>query len=414
MARIRTIKPEFWTDEKILQISRDARLFFIALWNFADDNGVVEYKPLQLKALIFPLDQDIGPEEIKALVAELEKVGLVITYEVEGEPYLWIKNFTKHQKVDRPRKSSLPLPIKEYLEKKTSDDFNESQKTSDDFSELQETSDNFSRLQETSDDFNEHQKISDDFSRFQLKSSEISLGIGKGIGKEKEREKEGKEVKEEEGKKEEEKAQEKFRSANALRVLAANATSTTDEPQENSPPLKSKEAKQKNSQKSTNKENFPPPCPYQEIVKLYHSALPELPQCKVLNEARKSFIRARWREVLTNPELMAIMVPEHEELVMHSDRQKGLLWFERYFRYVAESDFLTGKVPPSNGRSKPFMADLEWLMRPQNFAKVLEGRYHTRDSPFSKLSSAGRKTAMAAMELIQELKMEEERNGMVH
>ena len=73
MARIRTIKPEFWTDKKIIRLSRDARLFFIGLWNFADDNGVLEADPLQLKAWIFPVDPDIGIEEIEKLINALNE-----------------------------------------------------------------------------------------------------------------------------------------------------------------------------------------------------------------------------------------------------------------------------------------------------------------------------------------------------
>jgi len=116
MARIRTIKPEFWTDKKIIRLSRDARLFFIGLWNFADDNGVLEADPLQLKAWIFPVDPDIGIEEIEKFLDELKKLELIQVYEVNGTSYIWIKNFNKHQKIDRPRKSNLPLPPEENKE----------------------------------------------------------------------------------------------------------------------------------------------------------------------------------------------------------------------------------------------------------------------------------------------------------
>ena len=45
MPRIRTIKPEFWTDEKVGECSIPARLLFIATWNIADDRGNLERKP---------------------------------------------------------------------------------------------------------------------------------------------------------------------------------------------------------------------------------------------------------------------------------------------------------------------------------------------------------------------------------
>ena len=106
MARIRTIKPEFWTDIKVVKLSIPARLFFIGLWNFADDNGVLIDNPEQLGLWVFPKD-DLN---FNALLNELEKGGLILRYEKDGERYILIKNFNKHQKIDKPRKSTLPLP----------------------------------------------------------------------------------------------------------------------------------------------------------------------------------------------------------------------------------------------------------------------------------------------------------------
>ncbi len=70
MARIRTIKPEFWTSEQIMECSPMARLLFIGLWNFCDDRGVhpVAYKTL--KAEVFPAD-DILASDVERLVTEL-------------------------------------------------------------------------------------------------------------------------------------------------------------------------------------------------------------------------------------------------------------------------------------------------------------------------------------------------------
>jgi len=106
MARIRTIKPEFWTDDDLVTISRDARLFFIGLWNFADDNGVLEYGKINLKIKIFPAD-DI---DVRQLVEELKKIDKIHVYSNNGKDYIYIKNLNKHQVIDRPRKSSLPMP----------------------------------------------------------------------------------------------------------------------------------------------------------------------------------------------------------------------------------------------------------------------------------------------------------------
>lgn len=105
MARIRTIKPEFWTDERVGECSVSARLLLVASLNFADDYGGLDRSAKQLKAQAFPYD-DIDCEP---LVAELLGVGLFIEYESAGRKYLHIKGFRKHQRVEKPAKPRIPL-----------------------------------------------------------------------------------------------------------------------------------------------------------------------------------------------------------------------------------------------------------------------------------------------------------------
>jgi hypothetical protein len=93
-------------------------------------------------------------------------------------------------------------------------------------------------------------------------------------------------------------------------------------------------------------------CPFAEIVALYHEKLPMCPGVEKLTDTRKGYIRQRWIDDL--PTLDA---------------------WRNYFTDVAASKFLTGKVPGKDGKP-PFVADLEWLTRPGNFAKVAEGKYH--------------------------------------
>jgi uncharacterized protein YdaU (DUF1376 family) len=104
-----------------------------------------------------------------------------------------------------------------------------------------------------------------------------------------------------------------------------------------------------------------PSCPVEQIVADYHATLPQLPRVLVRNDKRDGLIRARWREVFAAGKA--------------ADRGDGLALFHEYFAHVAQSRFLTGRAEARNG-SPPFVADLEWLMRPTNFAKVVEGRYH--------------------------------------
>ena len=104
MARIRTIKPEFWTDEKLTECSLNARLLFIGTWNFADDQGNLDRSPKQIKARVFPVDSiDCEP-----LLLELITQGLLIEYSVSGKKYLHVQGFTKHQVINRPSKPQCP------------------------------------------------------------------------------------------------------------------------------------------------------------------------------------------------------------------------------------------------------------------------------------------------------------------
>jgi len=106
MARIRTIKPEFWTSESVVECSCTARLLLIGMLNFADDYGNLVNSPKRLKMQIFPADIiDTTP-----LLDELIKHGLIIPYLVDGEKYLNIKGFRKHQVINKPSKSKIPLP----------------------------------------------------------------------------------------------------------------------------------------------------------------------------------------------------------------------------------------------------------------------------------------------------------------
>jgi len=106
MARIRTIKPDFWTDEKVTECSVRARLLFIGIWNFADDNGNLQRSAKKVKMQVFPADSiDCEP-----LIQELIEHGMLIEYSVNGEFFLHIKGFKKHQVINRPSKSNIPQP----------------------------------------------------------------------------------------------------------------------------------------------------------------------------------------------------------------------------------------------------------------------------------------------------------------
>jgi uncharacterized protein YdaU (DUF1376 family) len=95
------------------------------------------------------------------------------------------------------------------------------------------------------------------------------------------------------------------------------------------------------------------PVPYQKIVELYHTNLPMCPAVAKISNARKSHMRARWKDDADN-----------------------LKYWADYFEYVAKSKFLTGRASPTNGRTKPFVADIDFLINEANMIKISEGKYN--------------------------------------
>lgn len=107
MARIRTIKPEFWSDEKLTECSLSARLTFIGLWSFADDEGRMEFQPVRLRMQIYPCGS-VALTKLTEYFGELTERSLIRRYVVDGKEFLDIPGFAKHQRINRPTPSRLP------------------------------------------------------------------------------------------------------------------------------------------------------------------------------------------------------------------------------------------------------------------------------------------------------------------
>jgi hypothetical protein len=110
MARIRTIKPEFFSSGDIVRLGPWARLLYIALWMEADREGRMEWKPETFKSRYFP-DQKV---DIMAMCDALLDEKLVVLYRPEDELLAWIPKFLKHQIINnREAASRLPAPTPE-------------------------------------------------------------------------------------------------------------------------------------------------------------------------------------------------------------------------------------------------------------------------------------------------------------
>lgn len=110
MARIRTIKPEFWLNEELSLISESACLLAIGLMNYSDDEGFFNANPLLIKAAIFPIRETSG--SIPVLLQELSGCGYIELFSEQnststGKVFGRIKNFSKHQVINKSKPSKI-------------------------------------------------------------------------------------------------------------------------------------------------------------------------------------------------------------------------------------------------------------------------------------------------------------------
>lgn len=95
------------------------------------------------------------------------------------------------------------------------------------------------------------------------------------------------------------------------------------------------------------------PCPQKDIIALYHEVLPELPPVNDWPDASAAHLKNQWRK---------------------SSERQTLEWWRTFFNYVRDSAFLMGN-------KTDFQASLGWLVKPANFAKVVNGNYDNRGRP---------------------------------
>ena len=120
----------------------------------------------------------------------------------------------------------------------------------------------------------------------------------------------------------------------------------------------------KNNIKTKNNNSHPDEldnhCPHEKIKQLYHNILPELPKIEIWTQTRRSHLKSRWTQ-------------KHKT---KTGRISNTIEFwEGLFTYIRGSKFLMGESPGRNG-GPPFKATLDWIIKSENFAKIVEGKYH--------------------------------------
>jgi hypothetical protein len=310
VARIRTIKPEFWESESVGRLSFGARLLFLASLNFADDEGFIRWNEAYLSSQAFVYDESVT-ESISEWMDELVRESIVFPYRAgtTNQRLAWIISFRKHQVINRPQPSKLPPPS---IQNK---DFHYAIFKRDGMIchlcghpiDNSDPSGVCGSLAGSIDHVTPKSKGGTDYPS-NLRASHLSCNKKRGN-----------------------------RSLNDS-VAEGNGREGKGENQGGPSGL--------------------PDCPHDDIIAAYHETLPTCPRVKAWTDKRRAALRARWRENA-----------KHYVTVVD-----GVAWWRKFFAYVAQSDFLTGKTQ-SNGRA-PFLADLEWLTNSSNFVKIIEGKYH--------------------------------------
>ena len=103
-------------------------------------------------------------------------------------------------------------------------------------------------------------------------------------------------------------------------------------------------------------------CPHEKIIALYHEVLPMMPTVRIWSEDRRKILAARWRTLVNDKG--------------YQSEEEGLGWFKRLFGYIRRSQFLTGEIPQKEGHT--WRPDLEWIIKPKNLTKIIEGKYHVK------------------------------------
>lgn len=113
--RARNIKPAFFKNEVLAELSADCRLLFIGLWCLADREGRLENRPIRIAGELFPYSSEVVRKNIGRSLEGLAKAGFLRLYEVGGHdcPLIEIVNFFRHQ---NPHKQETPSRLPSYSE----------------------------------------------------------------------------------------------------------------------------------------------------------------------------------------------------------------------------------------------------------------------------------------------------------
>lgn len=108
MARIRTIKPEFWDSPDTAKADLRTRLLYIAMWNWADDYGIGDATQGRIMNFAFPHD-DIPVADYPRIFADVSESFGVVFFSFLGRRYYVIPAWDEHQRTEKRAKPKVGL-----------------------------------------------------------------------------------------------------------------------------------------------------------------------------------------------------------------------------------------------------------------------------------------------------------------
>ena len=114
--RIRTVKPEFFSDQLLGQFPIETHFLAMGLISIADDEGWFNANPSYIMAEVFPLRIFADPSpNVPRMLSELSEIEFVRLYrDSRGCEFGIVDGFTRHQKVDKPKPSLIGSRIGEF------------------------------------------------------------------------------------------------------------------------------------------------------------------------------------------------------------------------------------------------------------------------------------------------------------
>lgn len=328
MARARNIKPGFCRNEDLAECSVWARLCFALLPMLADREGRLEDRPKRIKGELFPFDS----VEVDPLLMELEQHGLIARYVVSGLGLIQILGFRKHQNPHH-REPESTFPPHPSLRLDADGKYVTPEASADSHDAKAEAFPGSHEVKARGQpEASPRQALGKPEARPGIEPQESTLHGGETL------------LIPDSGFLIPDSGEEKATSDEVARRQAGDqpALALVEQP----------------------KPKGPPDCPHAAILALWAEVLPAMPQhvAEQWKGARADHLRARWREAATAKRWQTV-----------SD---GLAYFRKLFAYVGQSSFLTGRVTPRDPNKPPFTVTLAWLVKPENWAKTIEGTYH--------------------------------------